>query len=236
MRIAVNLRPGAKRGAKAPGVSLAASLDRLRALGGAVKDPLRLGAILAWVVVLAALLGGYLWTGSRLGALEPRVEELLAEQSRYADFLAQKRAAEASRDSIMQQVRTIQAVDRERLVWSHILDEVAQAVPPYTWLIEVLPAAAATSQQPTRGAVQDTTAERALVLQLSGRTMDIQGYTRLMRNLEDSPFLGGVQAVSATTIVERGRALTAFVLRARYTTPSAEFIRTMPVGASEPGR
>lgn len=236
MRIAVNLRPGARRGAKTPGLSMAASLQRLKALGGAIRDPLRLAAALVWVAVLAALAGGYLWTGSRLGALEPRVEALLAEQSRYADFLAQKRAAEASRDSIMQQVRTIQAVDRERLVWSHILDEVAQAVPPYTWLVEVLPAPAATPQRPTRGAVQDTTAERALVLQLSGRTMDIQGYTRLMRNLEDSPFLGGVQAISANTIVERGRALTAFVLQARYTTPPAEQIRTVPVSASEAGR
>lgn len=229
MKISVNLRPGAKRGTKAPGVSMAAGLDRLKALGGAVKDPLRLGAIVVWVAVFAALAGGCLWTGSRLGALEPRVQELLGEQSRYADFLAQKRAAEAGRDSIMQQVRTIQAVDRERFVWPHILDEVAQAVPPYTWLIEVAPAPAVQPQQPARGAAQDTTA-RVLTLQISGRTMDIQGYTRLMRNLEDSPFLGGVQAVSANTIVERGRALTAFVLQARYTTPPAEAIRTMPAG------
>lgn len=235
MKISVNLRPGAKRGAKAPRMSMAASLERLKALGGAVKDPLRLGAIVAWVVVLAALMGGFLWTGSRLGALEPRVQELLTEQSRYADFLAQKRAAEASRDSIMQQVRTIQAVDRERFVWPHILDEVAQAVPPYTWLVEVAPAEAARPQQPARGAAQDTTAQ-ALTLQIAGRTMDIQGYTRLMRNLEDSPFLGGVQAVSANTIVERGRAMTAFVLRARYTPPPAEAIRTVPVGEPVGGR
>lgn len=229
MKISVNLRPGAKRGAKPPGVSMAATLERLKGLGGAIKDPLRLGAIVVWVVVLAGLLGGFLWTGSRLGALEPRVQELLTEQSRYADFLAQKRAAEASRDSIMAQVRTIQAVDRERFVWPHILDEVAQAVPQYTWLIEVAPAAPTRPQQPARGAAQDTTAQ-ALTLQISGRTMDIQGYTRLMRNLEDSPFLGGVQAVSANTIVERGRALTAFVLQARYTAPPAEAIRTVPVG------
>ena len=54
--ITVNLRPGQRR--KRSGNPLKGVLDRLsvlRELGSKVKDPLLMGAVGAWVVVLAAL-------------------------------------------------------------------------------------------------------------------------------------------------------------------------------------
>ena len=131
---------------------------------------------------------------------------------------------------ILAQIRTIQQVDGDRFVWPHILDEVARALPPMTWLVEVAPAPAA---QPM--AVADTLMgdePPPVEVQLTGRTVDIQGYTRLMRQLEDSPWLGNIMAVSANTVVEQGRAVTAFVLKATFTRPDRSQIQTVPVAES----
>ena len=232
MMITVNLRPGSKR-AKA-GPSLASGLAWTRGLGSAVKDPLRLAAVAAWIAVAGFLGWQFLSTGSELGRLEPQVAELRAEHARFQDFLTQKRREEAVRDSILAQVQTIRTVDGERFVWPHILDEVARALPPFTWLVDMGIPAADPRQAQIRAAADTGMVEapKPVEVQLAGRTVDIQGYTRLMRALEDSPFLGNVQAVSASTVVEQGRAVTAFVLKATYTRPDAAMLRTVPVAES----
>jgi Tfp pilus assembly protein PilN len=230
MMITVNLRPGSKR-AKA-GPSLASGVAAVKGFGSAVKDPLRLAAVAAWVAVLGFLGWSFLSTGTKLGDLEPQVAQLRAEHARFQDFLAQKRKEEAVRDSILAQVRTIRTVDGERFIWPHMLDEVARALPTFTWLVDMGPVTMDPRMAP---AVKDTSAETApkpVEMQITGRTVDIQGYTRFMRALEDSPFLGNVQAVSASTVVEQGRAVTAFVLKATYTPPGAEQLRTVPVAES----
>ena len=71
-----------------------------------------------------------------------------------------------------------------------------------------------------------------LVFEVGGRTVDIQGYTRFLRQLEDSPWIGGVTAVSAQTVVDGQRAVTAFVIRATFTPADSAFIRTVPVSQS----
>lgn len=238
MMITVNLRPGARK-AKA-GPSLASGLEWARGLGSAVQDPLRLAAMVAWIGVAGFLAWGFLSSGSQLRSLRPELAELRSEHARFQEFLAQKRREEAIRDSVVAQIRTIQVVDGERFVWPRILDEVARALPPFTWLVDVSPvvaqAVAAPSPTARRGA-RDTTAAEPVEpppaqVQLTGRTVDIQGYTRFMRQLEDSPFLGDVLAVSAATVVEQGRAVTAFVLKVTYTRPDPEQIRTVPVAES----
>jgi Tfp pilus assembly protein PilN len=227
--ITVNLRPGSRKTKSGP--SLAAGLAWFQGLGSAVKDPLRLAAMVAWVVVIGFLGWSVLRTGSQLGELEPQVEQLRAEHARFQDFLAQKQKEEAVRDSIMAQVQTIRAVDAERFRWPHILDEVARALPAFTWLVDL----SAATADPRLAGVTDTSRvplAKPVEVQMTGRTVDIQGYTRFMRQLEDSPFLGNVMAVSANTVVEGGRAVTAFVLRATYTRPDAAQLRTVPVAES----
>lgn len=232
MMITVNLRPGSKRTKAGP--SLASGLAWTRGLGSAVKDPLRLAAVAAWIAVAGFLGWSFLSTGSELGRLEPQVSELRAEHARFQDFLTQKRREEAVRDSILAQVQTIRTVDGERFVWPHILNEVARALPPFTWLVDMGIPAVDPRQAQLRAAADTGMVEapKPVEVQLAGRTVDIQGYTRLMRALEDSPFLGNVQAVSAATVVEQGRAVTAFVLKATYTKPDATMLRTVPVAES----
>jgi type IV pilus assembly protein PilN len=212
MMITVNLRPGTKRGKSGP--SLGGGLAWVQGLGTTVKDPLRLVAMVAWVGVLGFLGWSYLQTAGQLSELEPRVEDLRSQHQRFREFLVQKEKEEMVRDSILAQIRTIQQVDGDRYVWPHILDEVARALPPFTWLVDVAPV------------------PPPVEVQVTGRTVDIQGYTRLMRQLEDSPWLGNVTAVSANTVVEQGRAVTAFVLKATFTRPDRTQIRTVPVAES----
>jgi len=71
MMISVNLRPGKKRGKSGP--SLAVSMDRIKGLGSAIKDPLRLVAVLTWVGVAAFLGLTFMNTSSNLSELEPRL-------------------------------------------------------------------------------------------------------------------------------------------------------------------
>ena len=163
---------------------------------------------------------------------EPRLVSARAEHRRFQDFLQQKHKEELVRDSILSQIRTIQQVDGDRYVWPHILDEVSRALPPFTWLVNL--AFVPLTPKPTTFAAADSAAAKIDTLpppvqvQLTGRTVDIQGYTRFMRQLEDSPWLNNITAISANTVVEQGRAVTAFVLTATYSKPPLDRSRRSP--------
>jgi hypothetical protein len=62
-----------------------------------------------------------------------------------------------------------------------------------------------------------------------GRTMDIQGFTRFMRQLEDSPWLKDVTVISTETVIDRGRAVTAFTVKANYVRPGHTQTQAAPV-------
>jgi Tfp pilus assembly protein PilN len=221
MMITVNLRPGARRGRATP--ALALGLDQLKALGTRFRDPLPAIAVVAWAAVLGFLAFTFVRTASRLEELEPRLDQARAEHRRMREFVSQKRREEATRDSILSQIATIREVDGDRYVWPHVLDEVARALPAFTWLVDL----SVVPPQPS-----DSGPRPPVEVQLSGRTVDIQGFTRFMRQLEDSPWLGNVTAVSANTIVEEARAVTAFVLKAQFTPADSGRIRTVPVAES----
>lgn len=214
--IAINLKPGAKRARTASPV--AGALAGLKSAGQKIKDPYRLGALAASVAWLGYVGVAQLTTSSELADLEPKLEQARAEHQRFRAFLGEKRRLESVRDSIQAQIRTINTVDGDRYVWPRILDEVARAVPPYTWLTDVQTVSIAAAAPVDTMVVA---VEPPVQVSISGRTVDIQGYTRLLRQLEDSPYLSEVTAISANTILERERAVTAFVLRATYQRPTA---------------
>jgi len=128
-------------------------------------------------------------------------------------------------------------VDGDRYVWPHVLDEVTRALPAYTWLVDMSPVAAPPPPPPAQGQAKDKkapvdTMPRGLSFQLNGRTVDIQAYTRFLRNLEASPWISDVQPVSAQTIVEQERAVTAFTIRARFKQADSAYIKTVPLSQS----
>jgi Tfp pilus assembly protein PilN len=241
--ITVNLRPGKRR--KRAGVSFdfKGMLSGFRDLGTKVKDPLLLGAVGGWVLVLGFLSFVYLNNVRQLYSLEPRLEQARAENTRFKTFLADKRRQEKIRDSLLAQITVIRKVDGDRYVWPHVLDEVTKALPAYTWLVDLgsaapvasatpapAPAPAGTPAAATDSAAADTQPD--LVFNLTGRTIDIQAYTRFLRQLEASPWIHNVTPVSAQTVVEKERPVTAFSIRATYHRADSAYIRTAPFSQS----
>jgi Tfp pilus assembly protein PilN len=245
MMITVNLRPGIKR-KRSRGSPFAGVLDSLRGVGRRVKDPLLLGAVGAWTIVAAFL--GWTWvsTATELSALEPKLEETRAEHKRFKTFLEQKRKQEVIRDSLERQIATIKSVDGDRYIWPHVMDEVTKAIPAYTWLIDLkvaglpqgsqgvqpAPAQATPGTADSSKTADSTAAPPPMAFEINGRTVDIQAYTRFLRNLEASPWITDVTPVSAQTVVEQERAVTAFQIRATYREADSAYIRTVPLSQS----
>lgn len=235
--ITVNLRPDLKRKrARSP---FRGVMEGVRGLGGKVKDPLLLASAACWVGVLGWL--GYVVVGTthELNALEPQLEATRSEHKRFKTFLAEKRHQETIRDSLVAQIGVIRTVDGDRYVWAHVLDEVTKALPAYTWLVDMgnaAPAAEPVTTSAPGGSSDSTKAEPfvspAVVFNVNGRTVDIQAYTRFLRQLEASPWITDVTPVSAQTIVEKERPVTAFTIRATYRQADSAYIRTVPLSES----
>ena len=234
--ITVNLRPGKRRKRSGSPFNFKGMLDGFRDLGTKVKDPLLLGAVAGWVCVLGFLGFVYLNNVRQLYSLEPRLEQARSEHRRFKAFIADKRRQEQIRDSLLAQITVIRNVDGDRYIWAHLLDEVTKALPAYTWLVDLgtsAPVAAAPAPRSANPA--DTTADTtkpALVFQLNGRTIDIQAYTRFLRQLEASPWITDVTPVSAMTVVEHERPVTAFSIRATYASADSAYIRVAPFSQS----
>jgi Tfp pilus assembly protein PilN len=243
--ITVNLRPDLKR--KRARRPLQGMLESVRGLGSKTKDPLLLVAVVAWVVVGGWLSFVYLGTARELNALEPQLEQSRAENKRFKAFLTEKRHQETIRDSLVAQIGTIRTVDGDRYVWPHLLDEVTRALPAYTWLVDIGPAGARTTPgvppaapAPTAAAPAKADSGKAgapapvppVQFELNGRTVDIQAYTRFLRQLEASPWIIDVLPVSAQTVVEEERPITAFTIRGTFRQADSAYIRTVPLSQS----
>ncbi|MBK7594046.1 MAG: PilN domain-containing protein [Gemmatimonadetes bacterium] len=223
--ITINLKPGVRRQVQ-KGPAFGGLQERLKGLSTGIKEPWLAFAVGSWVVVLLGLGGFFLATGSKLSALEPKLEAARTEQSRYQGFLTEKRHAERQRDSVLAQIGTIAAVDRDRYLWPHILDEVSNAVPDYTWLVEVSQVGTGTP-----GTTADSSGVVAPppVVRIVGLTNDLQHYTAFLRQLEASPWLADVMPIDAKTVVIQNRALTRFTLQASYSRADSTHIRTVPI-------
>ncbi len=236
--ILVNLRPGQKKRGRRVGNPFAGLVQRAKGLGSRVKDPWLVAGVVSWALVLGFL--GFVWLNNvrQLAALEPRLEQVRAENKRFKTFLEQKRKQELIRDSIAAQIKTIRTVDGDRYVWAHVLDEITKALPAYTWLVDVTPVAPPAPPAPPPGTDPKKQKQpvdsgpRGLTFQITGRTVDIQAYTRFLRQLEASPWLSEVTPISAQTVVESERAITAFQIRAVFRQADSAYIRTVPLSQS----
>lgn len=239
--ITVNLRPGQKRKrTDSPFAGLLNGLSGLRELGTKVKDPLLMGAVGSWVLVVGFLGLIYLNNLRQVYVLEPRLEQARSEHRRFKAFIADKRRQEKIRDSLLAQITVIRAVDGDRYVWPHLLDEITKALPAYTWLVDLgvtgaSPSASAPPPRSKADSSADSMVAPPLAFQINGRTIDIQAYTRFLRQLEASPWIIDVTPVSAQTIVEKERPVTAFTIRASYNRADSAYIRTAPFSQSVGG-
>jgi len=216
--IEINLLPGAKR--KRGGAGLKLALPDMKALLGSVKDPWLIACILAWVLALGVVTPLWMKGRGQVAALGPRLEAAQREQRRYAALVARKTQFERARDSLITQIDVIKSIDKDRYVWPHILDAVTKALPPYTWLDNLQ----------SRAADADTSGLPSF--QISGKTVDMQAFTRFLRNLEESPFIQSVAPVSTGLVSEQGRDVTTFVINARYQVPDSTLLTWQSLAAS----
>lgn len=219
--IEINLLPGPrKKRAAAAGFQM----PDFSALVAKVKDPLLIGAVASWVVVLAAVAVLFTVETRRLVALKEEQSRVEVEARRFQALINQKRKEERLRDSLVTELDAIRTIDRERYVWPHILEEVTKAVPDYTWLQSVALLGGAGPAE-----AGDTTAAPAMRILIDGRTSDMGGYTRLLRQLGNSPWLTNVVAGATRTITENDKPIVAFTVTATFRQADSAFVRTVPV-------
>lgn len=223
--IEINLLPGGRAQKRGTGarIDLSAVVDVIRK---AITDPwlaVAIGGVLLGSVTTGAMTVVQQRAEAELTALTERTR---ADSTRYAEVVNQIRSAEARRDSVLSQMSVIAAVDGERFIWPHVLDEVSRALPTYTWLRSIAPsgaAAALSAEQIAAGELPP------LGVRVIGVTVNIQALTQFMKQLEDSPFLTNVTlAVSAVATVE-AKEVTEFTLDLTYERPDPSLLQTIPL-------
>jgi Tfp pilus assembly protein PilN len=226
--IEINLLPGHKRRKRA---AAGFAMPDFGALIAKVKDPLLLGAVGAWVVVLGVMAFIYTAETRKLAAAERDVAKLEADASRFQALINQKRREEKLRDSLVAELDAIRTIDADRYVWPHILEEIAKALPDYTWLesVAVQAAGPAGAAGGSAAAESDSTARRQVRVIIDGRTGDMGGYTRFLRQLSDSPWLGNVVAGPTKTVVENDKPVLTFTVTVTFRQADSAFIRTAPI-------
>lgn len=199
--------------------SQAAPAARRAARGGPAfaADPAMAGLGVAAALVILGTAFAWWRIESRKTEVNAQIEQAVADSTRYATTIQLMESLRARQDTIRQRIEVIRGVDENRYVWPHLLDEISRAVPQHTWL---------TSVSSTEGAEGDSIAPEFTVEGNAGST---QALTRLMKNLESSPFVRGVTLVTSAQAVEGGRAFQRFTLEASYERPDSSVIRTVPV-------
>ncbi|MFC1791608.1 PilN domain-containing protein [Gemmatimonadota bacterium] len=212
--IEVNLLPGGKkRASRGAGFSL-----KIPSVDGIPKDPWILVAVAA--VVIALSLGFYLnmRVSNRFDELTLSVAEEVADSADYFDLIQSNNALNARRDSIAQRVSIIQEIDGDRYVWPHILDEVARALPDYTWLTEIM----------------QISGGPPLEFRITGRAGTDGGMTQFMENLQASLFIRVVdlirsESVSLPTGTGTNRLVTEFEFEVSFEFPPMELLDHVPL-------
>ena len=248
--IEVNLNPGSgKKKAKKGGgggnkVSFGASLENLKAR---VRDPWLLGA-LGSAVVAALLVGGlYTTQEARAARLDDELQKAVQDSTRYASVLREREKAEAKRDTVLRSLNMIRAIDDDRYIWPHVMDEVSSALPPYTWLVSLGYSGVGQATAPVRTVMAPEAASPSgrrrkpsntqivldtVRIRLVGNTVDIQALTRFMKQLEVSPFLEGVTLQSSARAMDNAKEVTQFQLDMLYTRPGQTDVRRVPLAVS----
>jgi Tfp pilus assembly protein PilN len=216
--IQINLLPGANK--KRGGKGLKLGLPDLKGLAASVRDPWLIACVAGWVAVLGVATPMWLKGRGQVASLKPRLEAAQREQHRYAALVARKRQFELARDSVIYQIEVIKGIDRDRYTWPHILDAVTKALPPYTWLVNM------------QSRASETDSGGAPSFQITGKTVDMQAFTRFLRNLEESPFIEAVAPVSTGLVTDQGRDVTTFVISARYQIPDSSQLTMQPLAAT----
>jgi Tfp pilus assembly protein PilN len=245
--IRINLLPGARR-ATAGGIHMDVGAV-LASVAGKV-DKVVIGAGLAGFVAVSAIGFMMVTQQGRAQELGERERRAVQDSVRFAAVLRERTQAEGSREAVLRQMEIIQSIDDLRYTWPHILEEVSNALPPFTWLTQIVqtsapPSAAMRDTETTaprrRGAaapvVDSAAARRAMMdavrapmrFRIVGNTVDIQALTRFMRDLESSPFIQNVQLTRSDLVMVDQKEVTEFQLNAESAPADTTVITVEPL-------
>ena len=247
MIIEVNLLPGAKKSKRGGGGGKSIDFAALGvAISNKVKDKWLASAVACGLLGLTAI-GMMYWTQSqRESGLRADEAKAIADSVQFAAVLKDRMTAQAKRDSALTQLMIIRAIDEDRLIWPHFLEEVSRALPIYTWLRQLTitgtaqginPAAAIKTpppvtpdpKRPNKKPAEIFIPRDTVKVRMIGRTVDVQAFTRFMRSLEDSPFIEGVVMERTEALVEGGKAVTQFTLQVTYSRPDTLMLKRAPI-------
>ena len=224
-----------------------------------ITDKYMLGAVAAAGISIALIVLMVIGQAARAAVLEARETKAVKDSAQFSAVLNAKARAEATRDSLYQQIAIIKSIDDSRYLWSHLMYEISNALPQYTWLTEItqtsLPrsvaiadttkkapvdTAAANKLSPRERAVERDRAKKArsdsllasakeVRFRIVGHTVDIQALTRFMKSLEASPFIQNVQLSRSDLVQAEGKEVTEFTLEAETQPPPPFAIKTVPL-------
>ena len=238
MIIEVNLLPGRQSSRRGASPAAGALADRLRA---AFRDRYLVAAVATLVCSASAVGGMYVLQTRDAAQLAERQTVAVGDSTRYSGVIKDRKQALAERDSVEKQLAIIAAIDSNRYVWAHVLDEVSQSLPAYTWLTKVNQTSPAPRPPAARKSADTTAAGKAaakadsiaadstkggLKFRIVGQTVDIQALTTFMRDLESSPFVQRVQLAKSEAVVVDGRDVTEFTLDGEFEPPMRGLVRT----------
>ncbi len=213
--IEMNLLPGGKRGAGRQKSKRKLSMPKFEGFGENLKgDPFILGLAVLVIAAVAHLGFMFVTQTQKIGSIEADLKAQRQDSIRFAEAIAAADSLRARQDTLLQKAALIRAIDSDRYVWPHILDEVSAALPDFTWL---------TSLQQTGGSGVD------VQFKIEGQTGATDALTRFMRNLSESPFIRNVDLVSDEQIQQGQKLVHGFVLTARYEPPDSSVITTEPI-------
>ncbi|GAC1492974.1 MAG: hypothetical protein NVS1B5_18150 [Gemmatimonadaceae bacterium] len=262
--IEINLLPGdgkKKRRAKTTGGAKfeIRPSEWFGGLAGKITDKYLLGAVAAAGVSGALIAFMFIHQTAKAAELDERETRAVKDSAQFSAVLMAKAKAEASRDSLYQQIAIIKSIDDSRYLWSHLMYEISNALPQYTWLSALRPTSAprsaAAADTVKRAAGEDSTKSPAqksadrdrarkaradsllatakqLNFRIVGHTVDIQALTRFMKQLEASPFIQNVQLTRSNLVQAEGKEVTEFTLEAESQSPPAFAIKTVPLVVS----
>ena len=211
--IEVNLIPGGgkkKRSRKRKRRSFS-----MPSVGGLPGD--RWVLVAGGLVIVALITLGWLFASvaGEAEELEVQIEASVRDSARLADVIERSERLRAQGDSIARRVDIIQQIDGARYVWPHIMDEVARALPDYTWLTRI--------QQVSPG--------DPLAFRIEGRAGTYFALTSFMEAVEASVFIRGTRLISSDQVVVSvgggaQRMVYDFALEAEYREPPSDLIQT----------
>jgi Tfp pilus assembly protein PilN len=235
--IEINLLPGARKPKRGAGSSVNFG-ETVQTVVTQIKDPFLIIAVVGVALGIVATGAQYFLLNRRNAAYEERYAKARADSTTYAAAIAERTLFEAQRDSVVRQFAIIEAIDGQRYVWPHILSELSQSLPPYTWLVGakqmsppmtiVTPPvdtsaanAAARRKRPPKKLDEVRAEAIATIPKLK---MQVIG-----RLLEASPFIENVNLISSDVRVTEGGDIVQFTLELEYQVPPKSAIRTVPL-------